>query len=84
MKKFYKKPVIEFDSYELDEFVATCANPTPNHTKATCSMDFGGINLFYVGPASTCEADASELGNEQDNDGFCYHIPDENAQYFGS
>lgn len=85
MKKVYETPIFEYDSYELDEFVANCANTTPNHSKATCGVDIGGILLFDMDIGKACEADESELvGDEKDHDGYCYHIPVSEMQYFGS
>lgn len=80
MKKVYKKPTIEIESYELDEFVASCENTSPNHTRETCVINLGPWTVFLTNPGPCME----KPGLDDRNDGFCYHIPDENAQYFGS
>lgn len=51
MKKVYVKPTVEIESYELNEFVASCENTTPNHSRDDCVIDLdrGRFLLFqYV------------------------------------
>lgn len=78
MKKVYVKPTVEIESYELNEFVASCENTTPNHSRADCVIDLGPWTVFAF---SVCDEEPEEDGQYN---GFCYHIPVENAQFFGS
>ncbi len=78
MKKVYVKPTVEIESYELNEFVASCENTTPNHSRADCVIDLGPWTVFAL---SVCDEVPEEDGQYN---GFCYHIPVESAQFFGS
>lgn len=85
MKKQYVKPTIEFESYELDEFVANCTNTMPNQSRTSCEIDYGGLPLFDADVNDGCEMDDSELmPDDGDHDGPCYHIPFTDTNFFGS
>lgn len=83
MRKVYETPVFEFDSYELDEFVANCGNTAPNHSRSDCELTWGGIVVFDSDYNGECWADDSDF-EESENDGYCYHIPVDDIRFFGS
>lgn len=83
MKRPYETPVFEFESYELDEFVANCANTSPNHGRSDCEITWGGIVIFDTDSNNACWADDSEF-EEKEDDGLCYHIPTDVLRFFGS
>ena len=84
MKKVYESPVFEFESYQLDEFVANCENTTPNFGPSGCTMDDpSGFGTLFTDSNKNCDVKDSEYG-PTDNNGYCYHIPTPGMQYFGS
>ena len=86
MKKKYEAPVFEFDSYELDEFVAKCGNTMPNQNQNNCVIeDFMGLGgTLFTDSNNACDIKDSEFGDDDGNDGYCYHIPTPSIAFFGS
>ena len=85
MKKEYYAPEIMFDSFMLDESIATvnsnCDRNITNHYSGSCGLNFGGKILFTVAAAG-CRykvQDGSPLAN-----GMCYHIPTGGNKLFNS
>ena len=85
MKKVYSAPDIFFDSFALNENIAS-ANSNCNRNVTTmssnrCGIDFGGKIVFTVA-ANGC------IFKVQDGhpmfDGLCYHIPSADARLFNS
>lgn len=71
MKKFYSKPMIEFDSFELtDSIAAGCAYISSNQSPYACPVldeEFGYTIFTDYG---VC--DSTPPGG---NDSICYHVP---------
>jgi hypothetical protein len=84
LKKKYVKPMIEFESYKVDSMVYTvCSGMVPLGSQE-CSTNVDGINnVFNVCDTSSCEFDGASAGDKVSNDGYCYHVPQDNMQYFG-
>ena len=85
MKKEYSAPEIIFDSFALNENIASVnSNCDRNITSAYsgyCGLNFGGIVLFTI-TAAGCKfkvQDGSPAANA-----MCYHIPTGGNKLFNS
>lgn len=85
MKANYEKPVILFESFELNQSIAqTCGagdvGNTTHWTKDTCGYKVGNL-VIWVSADTTCTylADVDE-----EVFGYCYNTPTPNMQIFSS
>lgn len=78
-KKNYIKPMIDFDSFEMQgTFAASCA-VSPNHDSAGgCAVILGGIPVFTE-TAQGCKFKVSDGYNN-----ICYYVPSADNTVFGS
>lgn len=81
----YQKPVILFESFELNQTIAqTCGagdiGKTTHWTKDTCGYKVGDL-VIWVSAATTCTylADVDE-----EVFGYCYNTPTPDMQIFSS
>ena len=85
MKKAYSTPDILFESFSLNENIASAnTNCTRNITNAysnTCGLQYGGKVVFTIS-AQGC------IFKVQDGspmfDGLCYHVPTSDNRLFNS
>lgn len=85
MKKDYSAPEIVFDSFALNENIASvnsnCDRNLTNQYSGSCGLIFGGRTLFTIS-ATGCifkVQDGSPVAN-----GMCYHIPTGGNKLFNS
>ena len=85
MKKEYSPPEIIFDSFALNENIASvnsnCDRNLTGHYSGSCGLQFGNRVIFTVA-ASGCTfkvQDGSPMAN-----GLCYHIPTGGNKIFNS
>ena len=85
MKKKYITPDILFESFSLDENIASssmnCTRNIVNQYSGDCGLIFGDKIVFSV-PVAGCQVkiqDGSALF-----DGLCYHIPTGDNKLFNS
>ncbi len=87
-KNVYETPTLIFSSTGVSDFNANCTKTDDvNATENTCKMTVEGIkNVFSTaGESSPCEVDIESFGSQKkDKDGYCYHIPTSDMQYFSS
>jgi hypothetical protein len=85
MKKEYSTPEIIFDSFTLNESIATvnmnCTRNISNQYSGNCGLQFGNRVVFIVS-ANGCKfkvQDGSPMV-----DGLCYHVPTADNKVFNS
>ena len=85
MKKPYSTPDIVFESFSLNENIASSnSNCTRNITNAysnTCGLQYGGKVIFTF-PVAGCQEKVQD-GSPM-FDGLCYHIPVGSNKLFNS
>jgi hypothetical protein len=85
MKKTYSQPDILFESFSLNENIATananCTRNISNQYSGNCGLHYGDKIIFTMAAAG-CRVkieDGSPLF-----DGLCYHVPSGNNKLFNS
>ncbi|MCD8383118.1 MAG: hypothetical protein LUC30_09485 [Clostridiales bacterium] len=90
MKANYEKPMILFESFELNQSIAESCGVTgggnslgkPTHwSKATCGWSIGGTIVIWVSEETGCNDFA---GVDEDVDGLCYNNPSPGQSIFSS
>lgn len=85
MKKMYSCPDIFFDSFALNEDIASanqnCDRNITNAYSNICGLEFGAKVVFTLA-AEGCKFKAQD-GSAM-FDGWCYHIPTANRRLFNS
>ena len=80
MKKEYKKPELLFDSFELSVNIA--AGCSSNH-RVGLSENACGLVVPGIGTAFVSEPICTYVPQE-DESGWCYHVPTADTRHFGS
>ena len=72
MKKKYSKPIVIFESFQLDTGVAACSDGgiSINKNEGDCEFDAGGL-VYFINTNSDCNFDAVNPGDFGDK--LCYH-----------
>ena len=87
MKKTYVKPEIMFEDFTLcSNIAAACESTVDSQSKGQCAViGTGNINIFD-GTVSACDYDPTDLpgGTTDMYNGFCYHVPTDTSNLFGS
>ena len=79
MKKIYSKPEIMFEDFTLNESIAgPCEVKTHTPAQGQCGVEFGPFIVFMS--TTNCNF----IQDNQEYDGFCYHIPSESNNLFNS
>lgn len=89
MKTNYEKPVILFESFELNQSIASSCGVTgggntlgkPTHwDKSTCGWGIGGTIVIWTA-TPTCNDIA---GKDEEVEGMCYNAPSPDQSIFSS
>ncbi len=78
MKKTYSKPEILFEDFSVRTSIASCEREL-SFAQNTCGVKFGSYVIFTT--EGICNR-APEIPDEYD--GYCYHIPSEDRNFFSS
>ena len=85
MKKEYSTPDILFESFSLNENIAsgnaTCTRNITNQYSGDCGLQYGNKIVFTV-PAAGCRVKIED--GSPVFDGLCYHIPSGDNKLFNS
>ena len=85
MKKAYTQPDILFESFALNENIASasgnCTRNITNQYNGSCGLYFGNKIIFTI-PAAGCKTKVPD-GSPQ-YDGICYHVPSGDNKLFNS
>ena len=85
MKKGYSTPDIVFESFSLNENIASynsaCSRNLTNQYSGSCGLYWNGLTVFTVTSAG-CRVKVAD-GSPQ-FDGLCYHIPTGDNKLFNS
>lgn len=87
MKKTYSKPEILFEDFTMSTNIATgCEGTVGNPAKGTCAVVGTGNIAVFTGTISACDFTPTEVGGKNDDewDGFCYHVSTEYNNLFNS
>ena len=88
MKKKYSQPDIAFDSFSLSTSIAgNCEFKTNTPAAEACSIPMDGLGNVFLTTIEACKgAGNTPITDEQSYayNGFCYHVPVENANLFNS
>lgn len=80
MKKAYMKPEILFESFALSTNIAgDCEKDVGHPTKDACGIPTTSGDTVFV--ADICDI---PLNPDDEYDGFCYHVPFEQNNFFNS
>ena len=77
MKKTYTKPRMIFDSFEVAENIAACANKA-EHENGECAVYIAGMPVFLEG-VGVCT-----ITIDDGSHGLCYYVPSADNSLFGS
>lgn len=82
MKKRYSKPEIMFESFTLSVNIAgDCEIKIDNQSQNTCGYIQGtGGETLFINASTGCSFEKED----NENNGFCYHIPIESNNLFNS
>lgn len=80
MKKAYKTPDIQFDSFALSTHIAACKVHNYTMSNGDCGFQLGSRFLFVEG-INGCKT-VIEDGSMYD--GLCYHVPTDTNNLFNS
>lgn len=85
MKANYEKPMILFESFELNQSIATncgesAIGQTNHYTKSTCGFIWGS-GTIWTADNTGCDVAA---GEDDDVLGYCYNTPTPGMQIFSS
>lgn len=85
MKKKYSRPDIAFESFSLSTSIAgNCEFKTDTKGGGECGYPMDGLGmLFLTSMSNVCTTMITDDMNLSFN-GFCYHVPMENANLFNS
>ena len=87
MKKVYQKPAIMFEDFSLSVNVASDCEGVPvgNPSRGTCGIITSSGDIIFTDGITDCEFTPVDMGGEEDQwDGFCYHVPTEYNNLFNS
>ncbi len=85
MKKEYSKPEIAFEDFTMSTSIAIgCEIKIEGHSSNTCGYKYeggGGATMFTTQVATdVCNLQV----NDDETNGFCYHVPVEGNNLFNS
>lgn len=83
MKKEYSTPEIIFESFALTTSIAGgCEYKTNTPSSGTCGYPYEGGNgdKLFTGLVDDCDIPI----DDNENNGFCYHVPVESMNIFNS
>lgn len=86
MKKTYVKPQIVFESFTLSTNIAgDCEIKIYTPTSKDCGYQPEGLTYkIFISGISECEAPGNQIVNDDEANGFCYHVPIEGNNLFNS
>ena len=84
MSKKYSKPDIIFESFSLCTGIASCEIKNPTPANAECAFTYDGVNFFTATVAACRPENGGFVVEDTLNNGFCYHVPLETNNIFGS
>ena len=77
MKKQYSRPMLAFESYQLDAAIAKICDIKLGYATYSCSVDLSGDNGYGGGREffnyTNCQTDL--VGTGDANESVCYHGP---------
>ena len=85
MKKVYEKPQIVFESFTMTTHIAGDCEPpyVANQEKGSCGIPGSAGDFLFSAKVQGCTTDwEADFGDNYD--GFCYHIPTEDKNFFNS
>lgn len=78
MKRTYSKPVINFDSFELQASIASGCAISAEHTAGSCPVIIAGMPVF-LDDVSGCKFKVMD-----GRDNICYYVPTADNMVFSS
>lgn len=85
MKKVYAAPDIVFESFALNENIASvnsnCTRNITGHYSGECGLEWYGMTIF-TGPARGCINKIPD--GSAAHDGICYYVPTSDNRVFNS
>lgn len=85
MKRTYSKPEIAFESFNLSaNIAANCEIIIPTPYSGTCGYAYEGGNGTTMFTSEAGTAVCNIAINDDESNGFCYHVPIESNNLFNS
>lgn len=86
MKKIYTKPEIMFESFTLSTNIAKdCEIPTFTPNNTSCAYQPEGLNYsIFTSAIAACRDSGNQVIDDDEKNGFCYHVPIESNNFFNS
>lgn len=86
MKRTYTKPDIMFESFTLSTNIAGgCEIKIYNPSNTSCGYQPEGLSYkIFLSGITECEAHGNQVINDDEGNGFCYHVPIASNNLFNS